>query len=376
MIFGSNTRTDSIGVQDFSQTDLSQATSINSTASGIGKIVALVIIVVGGYLGYEMILQEKKLADILAPLIGKNQDNIAVSIATKIDGMLASVTGSDKDNTNVLPLETPSTTPSPAKSVEAKPAMPSQQTEESVAIAQPTVQPVEEYIPTTEVAAQPTFAQEGGFESNVHNPYLELGNGVDGEILPLGRVISPQEEEIWRSGLTHRFTYQRLKTVEDIINERLSGSEPLLEVALLNKKFWTRMTALIGLVRLGSFVSPELVSLAVAGARESLVANYFKRFVHDNTFYERYVLRYSLRFVNARARLTILTALLNTQDQWTSEYIGAAMSDPNPRIAAWAVNNAYRLENLNVVPSEYVEEQEGQTVIKESIPIDTTDPSS
>ena len=323
-----------------------------------GKIIALLLLAGGGYLGYALFFQEQKLADMIAPLVGKNQDNIVVGIATKIDGLIASVGGSDKGGTTVLPLENAPTQPAPAT-----PTAP------AVAALPEAAPPATETINIPASDATPTVVGDllhdgaPAVDAIVIATYQNLSNGIDSEILPTGRVISAQEEEIWRSGLTHRFIYQRYKTVEDIINERLSGSEPLLESALLSKKFWTRMRALIGLVNMGAFVSPELVRMAIAGARESLVANYFKRFRRENTAYERYVLRYTLRFVSARTRITILDSLLNNQDRWAAEYLNAAMNDPDPQVAAWTANNQHRLEAIVTQP---LLEQEGQTVIESS----------
>ena len=358
MIFGSHTQTNSVDAQEFSQTELPQ-TTISSSSGSFSKIIALLIVLGGGYLAYEVVLQEKKLADILAPLIGKNQDNIAVSVVTKIDAMLSSILGSNTTNTNVLPLEEIPSIVAPATQLEQ--IVDTQPEQDMQPVAQPMVVDIQHDNQAT---------QDGDSYVLESMPYQNLSNGIDGEVLPTGRTISVQEEEVWRGGLTHRYVYQRQKTVEDIINERLSGSESLLETALLSRKFWTRMTALFGLVKLGSFVSPEIVDLAIADARESLVANYFKRFLQETAVHERYVLRYALLYVNARARLVILAALLNTQDKWTAEYMNAALNDPDPRIVAWANDNIHRLQEMIDYPTEQV--SDGQ--IDDSMPVD--EPSS
>ena len=129
------------------------------------------------------------------------------------------------------------------------------------------------------------------------NPYLELPNRFSDNRKPPGRIWSPQEEEVWRSGIIHQFAWQQYKTVQDVITLRLAGSEAILWEALNNPRLWTRMLAVVGLVRFGANVDSQTVLRALGEERPSLVANYFKRFTVKSDSSQRFVMRYAVRTV-------------------------------------------------------------------------------
>ena len=265
-------------------------------------ILALVAVLTGGYVGYEIILNEKQFSDIVAPLQGNNQ-----VIIDKIMGILDEIipAGSEQDIAETV-------------------------------VEMPSIEnmPVEETMPMEELQPQPAETILPVFD--IRNPYWGLPNSYVGDPLAMSRHWTPQEEQIWQSGITHHFPYQQYKTVHDVVAERLSGSEIILYDALFNDKFWTRMWALIGLASFGSKIDLDVVIRSIGNARESLVVNFFKRFVHDSSPAELYVMRYAIRTVSPRARKIILSALLNSNDDFNTIYLAAATFDQDTSIAKWA----------------------------------------
>lgn len=195
--------------------------------------------------------------------------------------------------------------------------------------AEPTANP--EVEPTPEVAppARPQFDPQ-----MVQNPYWILPNELPKHAVSLGRKWSAKEEEMWRFALDHEFVYQRYKAVKEMRARRLAGSSELLFKALEQPKFWTRMEAVMALAEFGYPVTVGQVKQAIGRTRSSLVANYMKRFIAKRTPGEAYVLRHALKFVDGRARATILEALAHERESHEL-YFAAATFDPSPRVRKW-----------------------------------------
>ena len=150
------------------------------------------------------------------------------------------------------------------------------------------------------------------------NPYWRLPNSVTRTAQPSGRSMSPEDEQIWRSGLSSAYVYQHFKTVNQIRAGKIRGGEKLLFEALSEKKFWTRMSALVGLAEFGIQPDVDVVDRAIGDTRPSLVANYMLRFRKVSTAPQRFVMRQALRVVDAKARLNILRGLARVEgpDAW------------------------------------------------------------
>ena len=217
-------------------------------------------------------------------------------------------------------------------------------------------EPVIAALPPVGAAEQRHGPPQDASVSMADNPYLELPNRRTSNKLQFARAWSPQEEEVWRSGLTHQFAWQQHKTVQDVISLKLAGSDAILWETLNNPRLWTRMQALMGLVQFGMNVDSNTVWRALGKERPSLVANYFKRFTGKNDAVERFVMRYALRTVGPRARLHIVKALVVGRDELSHLYLVAATLDQDHRVSRWAEAELQR-QNL---PLDIVEKYRRQ----------------
>jgi hypothetical protein len=167
------------------------------------------------------------------------------------------------------------------------------------------------------------------------NPYWALPNPLDPTIGPEGGMMTQGQEERWRQGLAHPFVWQRYKTVIDMREARLKGSQLLLNDALAQPKFWTRMEALIALAEAGEPVDIDTVELGIGSTRRSLIQNYFRRFRKQSTGGELYIMRQAIRIVDAGTRRVILENLINRRDPINDLYLVAATYDPNAKVNGW-----------------------------------------
>jgi hypothetical protein len=150
-----------------------------------------------------------------------------------------------------------------------------------------------------------------------------------------GAVLTPAQEERWRQGLAHPFVWQRYKTVMDMRAARLKGSQLLLNDALAQPKFWTRMEALIALAEAGEAVDIDSVELGIGSTRRPLIQNYFRRFRKEVSPGELYIMRQAIRIVDAGTRRVILENLVNRRDSINELYLVAATYDPNAKVNGW-----------------------------------------
>ncbi|MDQ3232901.1 MAG: hypothetical protein M3Q07_13870, partial [Pseudobdellovibrionaceae bacterium] len=113
-------------------------------------------------------------------------------------------------------------TPADEEGLESAPTMASTQ--------QTTPAPV---APAAAAAPKPTPAVDLG------NPYWALPNPLENiEEFETSGMLTAGQEERWRQGLAHPFVWQRYKTVIDMRNSRLKGTQLLLNDALAQPKFW------------------------------------------------------------------------------------------------------------------------------------------
>lgn len=174
------------------------------------------------------------------------------------------------------------------------------------------------------------------------NPYWALPNKIVGIKPRLGRVWNALEEEAWRAGLLHRYPYQRYKTVQDVRQRRLQGSDVVLWDAMQDKKFWTRMFAAVGLAEFNIEVSMQSLEGALAGGRSELVADFFERFTNRPNAGQAFVLRQAVRVLDERGRFMALRGIARANDGLRDLYLVAATQDPSARIQRWAESALYQ----------------------------------
>lgn len=167
------------------------------------------------------------------------------------------------------------------------------------------------------------------------NPYWSLPNPLDATLGVDGAMLTPAQEERWRQGLAHPFVWQRYKTVMDMRAARLKGSQLLLNDALAQPKFWTRMEALIALAEAGEAVDIDSVEMGIGSTRRALIQNYFRRFRKDVSPGELYIMRQAIRIVDAGTRRVILENLVTRRDSINELYLVAATFDPNAKVNGW-----------------------------------------
>ncbi len=204
-------------------------------------------------------------------------------------------------------------------------------------------------VPVPVTRATPVAPAPAPVASVPGNPYWLLPNQL--AVPGPGRSWTASEEEAWRAGLMHRFTWQRYKTVLDVRRARLAGSEAILWDALEERKLWTRMQAVFGLADFGIPVSLEVVEKAVGNTRPETFTSYLQRFVPKSTESERYVLRHAVRVVDEAARGMILRILDRADDPMRDLYLAAASDDPGllvqSTVAELTLNRPVQAEALD-----------------------------
>jgi len=184
-------------------------------------------------------------------------------------------------------------------------------------------------IPTPAAASAPAPV-------DLENPYWALPNPLENIPGPdNATMLTPSQEERWRQGLAHPFVWQRYKTVMDMRAARMKGSQFLLNDALAQPKFWTRMEALLALAELGETVDIDTVEAGLGSTRRPLIQNYFRRFRKEITGGELYIMRQAIRIVDAGTRKVILENLIGRRDPINDLYLVAATFDPNAKINGW-----------------------------------------
>ena len=308
-------------------------------------LVIIVALAVGGYVAYEVLVNNKSPDEIVPLLYGKGQEVIALFLDKGSKEAGAPPAGGQEIVAALPPPVIAAPAPAPLL------AEPEMQIDAPLIDA-----PLIDNLPPVEANEYSNGQLQDSDSYMLDNPYLELPNHVPSTKLQFARAWSLQEEEVWRSGLTHQFAWQQHKTVQDVIDLRLAGSDTILWEALNNPRLWTRMQALIGLVKFGMNVDRNTVLRALGEERPSLVANYFKRFTVKNNAGERFVMRHALRTVGPRARLHIVKALVVGRDELSDLYLVAATLDKDRPVSRWAEAELKR-QNM---PLDTVEKYRGQ----------------
>lgn len=189
--------------------------------------------------------------------------------------------------------------------------------------------------PRTDTRRLPVAAVQPKKKAVEGNPYWALPNKIVGANKELGRFWSPEEEETFRAGLAHRYTYQRLKTVQDVRKLHLRGSDVILWDAMQDKKFWTRGFAAIGLAEQNVEVSLSTLEGMLTNARSELRADFFERFIRRPNAGQAYILRQVVRILDEKGRLIVLKGIERTKDPLRDLYMVAATKDPGKSVQRW-----------------------------------------
>lgn len=166
------------------------------------------------------------------------------------------------------------------------------------------------------------------------NPYWALPNAIEGKS-PIGPIWTAVQEEEWRSGISHKYPYQRLKTVMDVRKNRRRGAQTILWEALEDKKAWPRLYASIGLAEYNIPLANKVLAKAIGRARPALISGFFERFVAKPNPGQAYIIRQVIRMLDENGRLTCLRAIWNTRDRFRDLYVAAATLDPGPKVREW-----------------------------------------
>lgn len=201
--------------------------------------------------------------------------------------------------------------------------------------AAPTMASPQAAAPAAQAAATAPAPTAPKAQVDLRNPYWSLPNPLEATMGVEGAMLTPAQEERWRQGLAHPFVWQRYKTVMDMRAARLKGSQLLLNDALAQPKFWTRMEALIALAEAGEAVDIDSVEMGIGTTRRALIQNYFRRFRKELTPGELYIMRQAIRIVDAGTRRVILENLVNRRDSINELYLVAATYDPNAKVNSW-----------------------------------------
>lgn len=167
------------------------------------------------------------------------------------------------------------------------------------------------------------------------NPYWALPNKLLGNPVSLNRPWSPDEEETWRAGLAHKYPYQHWKTVMEIRERKLKGSDSVLWDAMQDRKFWVRMYAAVGLAEMNVELSLQSIEAAIGKERSELVADFFERIIQKPGAGHAYVLRQVIRLLDAKGRLVVLQGIANRKDELRELYLAAATQDPSKQVKRW-----------------------------------------
>lgn len=182
------------------------------------------------------------------------------------------------------------------------------------------------------IAAQPAAAED----NLVANPYWNLPNPNSVAVPPQMRTWSRDEETQWSRALKDQRYYQRAKAIEQVRQNPLEGNALILKAGLDQKKFWTRMSAALGLAERGIVLTADDAEKIVASTRDSLIRNYLERFQRPLSEAEKHVLRHLIKLVDAPARQKILQGLVLTPDPLTDLILVAAQTDPDSDIQNFA----------------------------------------
>lgn len=167
------------------------------------------------------------------------------------------------------------------------------------------------------------------------NPYWELPNRIIGSRRAISRPWTSEEEEAFRAGISNSFTYQQYKAVMDVRTLQLGGSDAILWEALQNKKFWTRIWAAIGLAEFNNEIGLETLEEVLKNARSELIATFLERLQKKPNPGQLFIARQLVKVLDERGRLSALKIINASNDKFRDLYLSAATADPGQRIQKW-----------------------------------------
>lgn len=141
------------------------------------------------------------------------------------------------------------------------------------------------------------------------NAYNQIKNPAPNKQIETELSWSADQEQNWRARIKHRFPYQRLLVVEEVISAQYSESTVILWEAINDQGFWIRMFALMGLADFGLATSIKNLETAVGDASAGELHRFTMKFQHKSTPGQRYILRQLLAYSPARTRQSILKSL-------------------------------------------------------------------
>lgn len=201
----------------------------------------------------------------------------------------------------------------------------------------------------------------------VDNPYWNLPNDFSQNINKPNLSWDVDREEVWRDKLSSKFIYQQYSVLKEVRDARLRGSEVLLWDMLEGRKVWLRMKALMALADFGEKVTMRDTQTAIGDARQSTLANFFKRFRAKASVGELFVLRQLVRTLDSRARFEVLKVLSNQRDVFTNIYLTAATYDPDFLISAWAKRQTASLAEAEFTALVEVIQQKAVFEVQQSL---------
>ena len=158
------------------------------------------------------------------------------------------------------------------------------------------------------------------------------GKGKDGS----GKSPSEDFDPALAEAMDHEYVYQHYRAIQEIRESQIKKAAVLLRQGLVDRKFWNRMYAAIGLVEFGVMVTEQELTNACEEASSELVANFFRRFSKNPNAAQVYVMRHILRFADTRGRLVLLEGISRYKDELRPNYVVAATMDRSPKVKAWA----------------------------------------
>ncbi len=183
-----------------------------------------------------------------------------------------------------------------------------------------------------------TSEPSSGLKPLPGNPYWALPNSIVNGSKP--RLIwTAEEEEKWRSGIVHKYPYQRLKAIQLARRERKRGAEAIFWDAIHDKKAWPRLFAIIGLAEFNVPIANKTLLRALGNSRSELISGFFERFVARPNPGQAYVMRQAMRLLDEAGRLTCLRGIWNTRDPYRDLYLAAATLDPGSKVQTWVRNS-------------------------------------
>lgn len=185
----------------------------------------------------------------------------------------------------------------------------------------------------TSSAMKTSVAEPGDADPSQTQVWTRIENEMGGDLPPRGKSLSTDEESSFKAALSHEFNYQRYKTVLDLAAAKAPGSEELLRSVLDSDKLWMRMRALIALADMGDQITDEDVRQGLGKTHSELRARFFKRFEKSpcsvGCFY---VARAALKHLDGYGRAQVLRVIAREPSDVRDVFMVAATFDGNESV--------------------------------------------